>query len=85
MQNPNEVRLSTLAGGTKAVVSRVSEVAEREAPLLLGYLHERDLVPGRSLEVLEVDSVGRTVKLRSGEREITLSHETGAKLWVVPS
>lgn len=82
---PDEVRLSTLAAGTKAVVSRVSEVAEREAPLLLGYLHERDLTPGRAIELIEVDAVGRTVRLRSGDREVTLSHETGAKLWVVPS
>ena len=82
---PDEVRLSTLTAGTNAVVSRVSEVAEREAPLLLGYLHERDLTPGRPIEVVEVDVVGRTVRLRSGDREVTLSHETGAKLWVVPS
>jgi len=82
---PDEVRLSSLAAGTKAVVSRVSEVAEREAPLLLGYLHERELVPGRVIEVIEVDAVGRTVRLRSGSREVTLSHETGAKLWVVPN
>lgn len=82
---PNEVRLSTLAAGTRATVTRVSEVAEREAPLLLGYLHERNLTPGRAIEILEVDAVGRTVRLRSKDREVTLSHETGAKLWVVPS
>src|ERR1700686_5176417 len=38
---PKEVRLASLGSGSKASVSRVSEVAEREAPTLLNYLHER--------------------------------------------
>src|SRR5437660_9761432 len=41
--SPREVRLSSLRTGARASVTRVSEVAEREAPLLLGYLHQRDL------------------------------------------
>ncbi|TAN33968.1 metal-dependent transcriptional regulator [bacterium] len=82
---PNEVRLATLGSGARASISRVSEVAEREAPLLLAYLLERDLTPGRQITVLEVDKVARTLRLRAAEREITLSHETAAKLWAVPS
>jgi FeoA domain len=62
----------------------VSEVAEREAPLLLAYLHERKLVPGQKIAVLEVDGVGRTLRVRAGGREVTLSQETAGKLWVVP-
>jgi DtxR family Mn-dependent transcriptional regulator len=80
--NPDEVRLSSLAPGARAEVSRISEVAEREAPTLLRYLLERKLVPGTGIEVLEVDSVGRTLKLAVAEREITLSHETAGKIWV---
>src|ERR1700681_4351957 len=49
---PREVRLATLQPGTKASVSRVSEVAEREAPTLLTYLHERGVTRGRDIPVI---------------------------------
>ncbi len=78
-----EVRLGGLAGGA-ATVTRISEVAEREAPALLHYLHERNLVPGRRLALLEVDAVGSTIRLRVAEREVTLSLETAARVWVLP-
>ncbi len=80
----NEVRLSTLAEGDTAAVSRISEVAEREAPALLRYLLDRRLVPGTRLNVLEVDPVGRTLRVRAADRDLTLSHETAAKVWVEP-
>jgi DtxR family Mn-dependent transcriptional regulator len=83
--SPKERRLATLDAGAHATVSRVSEVAEREAPLLLAYLDDRGLTPGREVGVVEVDDVGRTIRLRAGRREITLSHDTAAKLWVVPA
>jgi DtxR family Mn-dependent transcriptional regulator len=82
---PHEVRLAQLGAGTAASVTRVSEVAEREAPLLLAYLHERGLTPGRRIRVLEVDGVGRTLRIRVGKREVTLSHETAGRLWAVPA
>ncbi|HEV2029245.1 MAG TPA: metal-dependent transcriptional regulator [Candidatus Dormibacteraeota bacterium] len=82
---PKEVRLASLKPGSRVAVSRVSEVAEREAPTLLTYLHERGLTPGRKLKVVEVDGVGRTISIRAGKRAVTLSHDTAAKLWVVPS
>jgi DtxR family Mn-dependent transcriptional regulator len=83
--SPKERRLATLGAGARAAVSRVSEVAEREAPLLLAYLDERRLTPGRKVAVVEVDDVGRTIRIRAGKREVTLSHDTAAKLWVVPT
>ena len=79
-----EVRLASLEAGDGAAVTRVSEVAEREAPKLLAYLFDRGLVPGRKLKVVEVDDVGRTLRVRAGDGEVTLSHETAGKLWVVP-
>jgi DtxR family Mn-dependent transcriptional regulator len=81
---PKEVRLSSLKSGAKAAVSRVSEVAEREAPMLLNYLHERGLTPGKEVDVVEVDGVGGTIRIRTGKRAMTMSHDTAAKLWVVP-
>ncbi|HLZ95017.1 MAG TPA: metal-dependent transcriptional regulator [Candidatus Dormibacteraeota bacterium] len=81
----NEVRLAKLATGARAAITRVSEVAEREAPKLLAYLHDRGLTPGRRLQVVEVDDVGRTMRLRAGQSDVTLSHETASKLWVLPA
>jgi DtxR family Mn-dependent transcriptional regulator len=81
---PREVRLASLTPASRATVSRVSEVAEREAPTLLAYLHDRGLTPGREVSVVEVDGIGRTIRVRAGRRSVTLSHDTAAKLWVVP-
>ena len=78
-----ERRLSGFSPG-RATVTRISEVAEREAPSLLQYLHERNLVPGTQLEILESDQVGRTIRIQAGKREVTLSWETAAKIWVLP-
>ena len=80
-----EVRLVTLGAGDRANISRVSEVAEREAPLLLAYLHQRKLVPGCEIRVLEVDEVAKTLRLQAASRKLTLSHETAAKVWAVPA
>jgi DtxR family Mn-dependent transcriptional regulator len=81
---PREARLASLAAGVRASVSRVSEVAEREAPLLLAYLHKRDLTPGREITVIETDEVGKTMRVRMAKKEVTLSFETASKVWAVP-
>src|SRR5216684_3146216 len=73
--SPREVRVASLRTGDRATITRVSEVAEREAPLLLAYLHQRDLTPGREVAVLEGDEVGNTLRVRVADREVTLSHE----------
>jgi len=78
-----EVTLARLAGGA-ATVTRISEVAEREAPPLLHYLHERNLVPGTRLTVLEVDAVANTIRLVIADRELALGLDTAAKVWVLP-
>src|SRR6202158_4779946 len=80
-----EVRRASLGAGARANISRVSEVAEREAPRLLAYLHQRELVPGREVRVLEVDEVAKTLRIQAAKRKFTLSHETAAKVWAVPA
>jgi DtxR family Mn-dependent transcriptional regulator len=80
---PGEVRLSGLGSG-RATVTRISEVAEREAPSLLQYLHERNLVPGTALAIIEVDPVGRNLRLNAAGRDLTVSQETAGKVWVLP-
>ena len=83
--SPNEVRLSELAAGGRATITRVSEVAEREAPALLAYLHDRELTPGREVTIAEVDQVGKTVRVSVGPRDVTLSRETASRVWAVQS
>jgi len=80
----NELRLSALRPGETGTITRISEVAQREAPPLLQYLHERGLHPGTRVTVEEVDEVGRTIQLRAARR-LTLSTETASKLSVVRS
>src|SRR5437899_3087383 len=79
--SPSELMLSSLKAGDNASITRVSEVAEREAPLLLAYLHQRDLTPGREVTVLETDEVGKTLRVHVAERDVTLSFETASKVW----
>src|SRR5437868_9799163 len=78
----NELRLSALGAGDTGKITRISEVAQREAPPLLQYLHERGLKPGTRVTIQEVDEIGRTIQLRAA-RLLTLSSETAAKLSVV--
>ena len=80
----NELRLSALRPGDSGTITRISEVAQREAPPLLQYLHDRGLHPGTRITVEVVDEVGRTIQLRAARR-LTLSTETASKLSVVPS
>ncbi|HXN04240.1 MAG TPA: metal-dependent transcriptional regulator [Candidatus Acidoferrum sp.] len=80
----SEVRLSALRPGETGTITRISEVAQREAPPLLQYLHERGLHPGTRITIEEVDEVGRTIQLRAARR-LTLSTETASKLSVVRS
>jgi DtxR family transcriptional regulator, iron-dependent repressor len=82
--SPREVRLSDLPARAAATVSRISEVAEREAPALLHYLEARRLVPSTVVRILEVDEIGRTVRLRVRARDLTMSYETAGKIWVIP-
>ncbi|HEV2141280.1 MAG TPA: metal-dependent transcriptional regulator [Candidatus Dormibacteraeota bacterium] len=78
-----EVPLSSLKTGERARLTRVSEVAEREAPRLLAYLHDRNLTPSREISVIDADEVGKTLRVRVADREVTLSHETASKVWAV--
>src|SRR2546423_8409883 len=80
----NELRLSALRPGETGTITRISEVAQREAPPLLQYLHERGLHPGTRITVEEVDEIGRTIR-RLAARQLSTSSETASKLAVVRS
>ena len=77
-------RLAEWLSVSRPTVTRISEVAEREAPSLLHYLHERNLVPGTRLTLVEVDRIGNTMRISAVDREVTLSRETAGKVWVLP-
>src|ERR1700686_3802415 len=64
----SEVRLSALRPGETGTITRISEVAQREAPPLLQYLHDRGLHPGTRITVEEVDGAGRPIRLRGAPR-----------------
>src|ERR1700693_2210395 len=80
----NELRLAALKPGDTGTITRISEVAQREAPPLLQYLHDRGLHPGTRITIEEVDDVGRTIRPRAARRR-TRSTETASKLSVVRS
>lgn len=69
---PDLVRLDRMPAGAPAVVVRISEVAEHEAPQLLRLLHELGVTPGRTVTVrvlgppLEVDLGAEVVALGRG-------------------
>ena len=79
-----EVRLAQVPAGAATVVTRISEVAEREAPLLLTYLLERRIAPGTRIEVREVDLVTGTLSLDVGGRPVAMGLDHAAKVWTLP-
>lgn len=79
----NEARLSSYAAGEQVLVTRISEVAEREAPPLLSYLGERGIVPRAPITVLERDALGGTVRLLVRDQELTIAVRVAEKVWAV--
>jgi DtxR family Mn-dependent transcriptional regulator len=78
-----EARLSSYGVGDRVAVTRISEVAEREAPVLLSYLGELGIVPRAGLEVLERDPLGDTLRLRLRDHELTIAVRVADKVWAV--
>jgi DtxR family Mn-dependent transcriptional regulator len=76
------VPLDRLPPGRSGVVTRISEVAEHEAPQLLGVLHDVGLTPGRRVVVrspgsrLECEVEGRPVSVEAG---------AARAVWVAPT
>ena len=78
-----EARLSSNGVGDHVVVTRISEVAEREAPVLLSYLGELGIVPRAALDVLERDPLGDTLRLGLRDHELTIAARVAEKVWAV--
>lgn len=75
------VCLADLPPGRGGEVSRISEVAEHEAPQMLGALHRLGLTPGRRVTVVSGD--GDLVVERDGER-VEVTRALSRAVWVAP-
>jgi DtxR family Mn-dependent transcriptional regulator len=74
------MRLVDLGDGETALVARISEVAEHEAPQLLRLLDQCGLIPGA--EVVVVGRSASAWRLRAGGEEISIEPSTARAVWV---
>lgn len=77
-----ERELAKLAPGEVAHLRRVSEVAEREAPDLLGFLSESGFTLGGKVEMVEASPGAGTVTVRVSGRRVSMSSEVARRIWV---
>jgi DtxR family Mn-dependent transcriptional regulator len=76
--------LADLEPGTPAVVRRISEVAEHDAPDLLRLLHESGVLTGRRVQTAATGASTGAISLRVGRRRIALATEVAGAIWVEP-
>ncbi len=79
------VALADLEPGTPALVRRISEVAEHEAPALLAMLAEHAIHEGSEVTVVESDVGHAEVGLVVAGAPLTLSLEAARLIWVEPA
>jgi Fe2+ transport system protein FeoA len=77
------VALSDLEPGTPAIVQRISEVAEHDAPALLELLNDAGVVVGKRVTVAGSKDAG-AISVRIGKRAIALGTTIGRSIWVEP-
>lgn len=76
------VALADLETGTPAIVRRISEVAEHEAPALLSMLAEHSIHEGSEVRVTQFDVAPDEVALSVGGEPFSLSLEAARLIWV---
>ncbi len=86
LKNHNALRLSTISPGETVTLLCISEVVEDEEALIR-YFEEKGLMPGMQLSILvksenSSEEHRENVLLRVGEREVSISPASAAKLWV---
>lgn len=75
--------LTEFKAGDRAVLRRIHELAEDNLELIQ-YLEAHDLLPGCEVEVSEVLDFNQTVRLRCGEKTVTLGYATARHLFFEP-
>ncbi len=86
LKNHNALRLSTIAPGETVTLLSISEVVEDEEALIR-YFEEKGLMPGMQLTVVaksesNAEEYHENVLLRVGERDVSISPASAAKLWI---
>jgi DtxR family Mn-dependent transcriptional regulator len=76
------VALADLEAGTPAIVRRISEVAEHDAPALLSMLAEHLIHEGSEVRVTPSDVAPDEVALSVGGEPFSLSLEAARLIWV---
>jgi DtxR family Mn-dependent transcriptional regulator len=76
------VALADLEPGTPAIVRRISEVAEHDAPALLSMLAEHLIHEGSEVRVTPSDVAPNEVALSVGGEPFSLSLEAARLIWV---
>jgi len=79
---PDLVRLDRMPLGEQAVVVRISEVAEHEAPQLLLLLHQLGITPGRAVTVR---ALGPSLDLDVEGEVVALDRGATRAVWVAPA
>jgi DtxR family Mn-dependent transcriptional regulator len=78
------VAVADLEPGQAAVVRRISEVAEHDAPQVLRLLEAAGVVPGTLVEVSEAGAGLGAVGLRIGEEVVPLGLDIARFVWAEP-
>jgi Fe2+ transport system protein FeoA len=81
MRSRELVSLLDLGAGTTGVISRISEVAEHEAPQLLRLLDAEGLKPGVQVEVRRAPGSEAVTVLVAG-RQTALGLQAARSVWV---
>ncbi|MEA2522632.1 MAG: DtxR family transcriptional regulator, Mn-dependent transcriptional regulator [Actinomycetota bacterium] len=76
------IPLSDLRPGVTAVVRRISEVAEHDAPQLLRQLDELELYPGVAVALTSDDQGIDALHIQTGDRVIALGTEVAHFIWI---
>ncbi|MGA7834463.1 MAG: metal-dependent transcriptional regulator [Acidimicrobiales bacterium] len=76
------VALADLEPGTPAIVRRISEVAEHEAPALLSMLAEHAIHEGSEVRLIDSDVATGEVGLTVAGESFSLSLEAARLIWV---
>lgn len=78
------VALGSLSPGQGAVVQRISEVAEHDAPDLLRHLEEAGIVPGAPVILPQEEVDLGALALDVGSKRTAISREAAGFVWVEP-
>jgi DtxR family Mn-dependent transcriptional regulator len=81
-RRPELVSLGELPPGVVARVARISELAEHDAPQILGLLDSEGMVPGAMVAVEPPSPDRGVLTVRIDERRVTLSAAAAGSVWV---